>query len=120
MTKVAPVKRVWRAVKKPISAVGQFFWDSKANTFSSANLILVIGNVFGMVLMWDTRNMLWVFIDRQVEVLPDLGWYFLEIVGYLLAVNTPYLSKRIGTRHDRYPTYEEPDYDPVVIARERE
>jgi hypothetical protein len=99
-------------IRKPLSAIGQFFWDAKANTFSVTNLILVIGVAFGMTLMWDTRNMMWALIDRGSEV--SLDAYFIEIVGFFALIISPYVSKRIGTRHDRYPTYPSNGYVPEI------
>jgi hypothetical protein len=98
-------------LKKPFVALFSFVWDDKAGTFSAARLILIVGNVFGMILMWDVRDMLWDSFRANRDI-PNLDWYFPTIAGYLIAVNTPYFSSKRAGRYSnkgRYPLIPEED-----------
>lgn len=111
---VVPVKNhhaLADLVKKPLHALLTFIWDDKTNTLSTARLILIIGNVFVMKIMWEVHDMIKeaVYAGREV---PDLSWYYIEIVGYLVAINTPYFRSKGSSRMRRtrgYPSIPEED-----------
>lgn len=98
-------------IKKPLHALLSFIYDEKANKFSAPRLILIVGNVFMMKVMWEIHDMIKdaVYAGREPTV-PD--WYYIEVVGYLIAINAPYLRSKGPSRFGRrrsYPSIPEED-----------
>lgn len=113
VTVVAPKYRtVIAAVKKPLNAIGSFFWDSKSQSFSIPRLQFLLTSVFGAALVWDVRNII-VDAYKANREIPDLEWYLALIIAYIGSGPIGYGFSKIGSRHDRYP-----QYDPVVINKD--
>lgn len=91
-------------MSKPKTFIGQIFWDSKAASFSITRFWMILGNVFALFLTWDVRN---IIVDAYYSgrEIPDLEWYLIAVLGAYLNANLPYVSNRMSTRSNPYPSY---------------